>query len=217
MRELLTHLPIVGTCGVIALLAGPLARLPINLGAWLLKWLCRPTRAGDARQAALRDSDNGITRWRTAVRKRSAGRSKNVAPGPLRLLLARPGVDGRLRRAGGRATAPASSVSQPVALPARLDDRTPMSQAVEGRPRQPLAPQHLLPLLERQVRRHDHARPLVRPADHVEEQLRTTLLASTYPSSSSTSRSSFASCDFSRVSCRSSRASRSWVASSVTR
>jgi len=70
MRELLTHLPIVGTCGVIALLAGPLARLPINLGAWLLKWLCRPTRAGDARQAALRDSDNGITRWRTAVRKR---------------------------------------------------------------------------------------------------------------------------------------------------
>ena len=47
MRELLTHLPIVGTCGVIALLAGPLARLPINFGAWLLEWLCRPTRAGD--------------------------------------------------------------------------------------------------------------------------------------------------------------------------
>ena len=47
MCELLTHLPIVGTCGVIALLAGPLARLPINLGAWLLEWLCRPTRAGD--------------------------------------------------------------------------------------------------------------------------------------------------------------------------
>jgi len=45
MRELLTHLPIVGTCGVIALLAGPLARLPINFGAWLLEWLCRPTRA----------------------------------------------------------------------------------------------------------------------------------------------------------------------------
>ena len=102
MRELFTHLPIVGTCGVIALLAGPLARLPINLGAWLLKWLCRPARAGDARQAALHDSDNGITRWRTAVRKRSAGRSKNVWPGPLRLLLARPGVDGRLRRAGGQ-------------------------------------------------------------------------------------------------------------------
>ena len=39
MRELLTHLPIVGTCGVIALLAGPLARLPINLLAWLLEWL----------------------------------------------------------------------------------------------------------------------------------------------------------------------------------
>ena len=82
MRELLTHLPIVGTCGVIALLAGPLARLPINLGAWLLKWLCRPTRAGDARQAALRDSDNGITRWRTAVRKRARGDRKTWRPVP---------------------------------------------------------------------------------------------------------------------------------------
>jgi len=66
MRELLTHLPIVGTCGVIALLAGPLARLPINLGAWFLGWLCRPTRAVDPRRAALHDSVNGITRWRTA-------------------------------------------------------------------------------------------------------------------------------------------------------
>ena len=37
MRELLTHLPIVGTCGVVALLAGPLARLPIVAGAWLLE------------------------------------------------------------------------------------------------------------------------------------------------------------------------------------
>jgi hypothetical protein len=52
IRELLTHLPIVGTCGVIALLAGPLAQLPINLGAWLLEWLSRPTRAGDPRRAA---------------------------------------------------------------------------------------------------------------------------------------------------------------------
>ena len=52
MRELLTQLPIVGTCGVIALLAGPLARLPINLGAWLLEWLCRPARACDPRRAA---------------------------------------------------------------------------------------------------------------------------------------------------------------------
>ena len=66
MGELLTHLPIVGTCGVVALLAGPLAQLTINLGAWLLEWLCRPTRAGDPRQAALHDSVNSITRWRTA-------------------------------------------------------------------------------------------------------------------------------------------------------
>jgi hypothetical protein len=66
MRELFTHLSIVGTCGVVALLAGPLAQLPINLGAWLLEWLCRPTRAGDPRRAALHDSVNGITRWRTA-------------------------------------------------------------------------------------------------------------------------------------------------------
>ncbi len=66
MRELLTYLPIVGTCGVVALLAGPLAQLTINLGAWLLEWLCRPTRAGDPRRAALHDSVNSITRWRTA-------------------------------------------------------------------------------------------------------------------------------------------------------
>jgi hypothetical protein len=35
----------------------------------------------------------------------------------------------------------------------------------------PLTPQHLRPALERQVRRHDHARPLVGRADHVEQQL----------------------------------------------
>ena len=47
-----------------------------------------------------------------------------------------------------------------------------VGQPVQGRSRQPLAPQHLRPLLERQVRRHDHARPLIRRADHVEQQLR---------------------------------------------
>ena len=77
--ELLTHLPIVGTCGVIALLAGPLARLPINLGAWLLERLCRPTRAGDPRRAALHDSVNGITRWRTAPGLRPAPRPSSTA------------------------------------------------------------------------------------------------------------------------------------------
>ena len=63
-------------------------------------------------------------------------------------------------------------VPQPVALPARLEDRAAVRQPVQRRPGQPLAAQHLRPLLERQVRRHDHARPLVGRADHVEEQLR---------------------------------------------
>ena len=67
MRELLTHLPIVGTCGVVALLAGPLAQLPINLGAWLLEWLCRPTRAGDPRRAALHDSVSSMGRKPVSV------------------------------------------------------------------------------------------------------------------------------------------------------
>ena len=52
-RELLTHLPAVGTCGVIALLAGPLAQLPINLGAWLLDWLSSSSRTGDPRRARI--------------------------------------------------------------------------------------------------------------------------------------------------------------------
>jgi hypothetical protein len=41
MYYLMRNLPVVGTLGVVALLAGPLARLPIDLGAWLLeRWLC---------------------------------------------------------------------------------------------------------------------------------------------------------------------------------
>ena len=87
MRELLSHLPIVGTCGVIALLAGPLARLPINFGAWLLEWLCRPTRAGDPRRAALHDSANGITRWRTAPGLQPAPRLAPTAA-PARAMIA---------------------------------------------------------------------------------------------------------------------------------
>jgi hypothetical protein len=40
MHRLMMNVPIVGTLGVAALLAGPLARLPIDLGAWLLEcWL----------------------------------------------------------------------------------------------------------------------------------------------------------------------------------
>jgi hypothetical protein len=36
MHNLMMNLPMVGTLGIAALLAGPLARLPIDLGAWLL-------------------------------------------------------------------------------------------------------------------------------------------------------------------------------------
>jgi hypothetical protein len=45
MYHLMRNLPVFGTLGVVALLAGPLARLPIDLGAWLLdrlvRWICR--------------------------------------------------------------------------------------------------------------------------------------------------------------------------------
>ena len=45
MYHLMRNLPVVGTLGVVAMLAGPLARLPIDLGAWLLdllvRWICR--------------------------------------------------------------------------------------------------------------------------------------------------------------------------------
>ena len=39
MNHLLSHLPVVGTLGLVSLLAGPLARLPIDVGAWLMERL----------------------------------------------------------------------------------------------------------------------------------------------------------------------------------
>jgi hypothetical protein len=39
MHHLMMNLPTVGTLGIVALLVGPLARLPIVLGAWLLECL----------------------------------------------------------------------------------------------------------------------------------------------------------------------------------
>ena len=39
MHNLMFNLPVVGTLGLAALVAGPLARLPIDLGAWLLQRL----------------------------------------------------------------------------------------------------------------------------------------------------------------------------------
>jgi hypothetical protein len=41
MHHLMMNLPVVGALGVYALLAGPLVRLPIDLGAWLLEMLAR--------------------------------------------------------------------------------------------------------------------------------------------------------------------------------
>lgn len=39
MHNLILNLPVFGTLGVVALCAGPLARLPIDAGAWLLaRW-----------------------------------------------------------------------------------------------------------------------------------------------------------------------------------
>jgi hypothetical protein len=50
MYHLMNNLPVLGTLGMVALLAGPLARLPIDLGAWLLdllvRWMCE-TRTRD--------------------------------------------------------------------------------------------------------------------------------------------------------------------------
>ena len=112
------------------------------------------------------------------------GRERPVAIEPVNLLE----QDGAVQMAHGqpshswsltqlsrRAPATLAGFPQPVALPASLEDRTPMGEAVEGRSCRALAAQHLRPLLEWQVRRHDHARSLVRRADHVEQQLGTNL------------------------------------------
>ena len=37
MHHLMMNLPVLGTFGVAAVLVGPLARVPIDLGAWLLE------------------------------------------------------------------------------------------------------------------------------------------------------------------------------------
>ena len=41
MHNLMMNLPVLGTLGVAAVLVGPLARVPIDLGAWLLERLAR--------------------------------------------------------------------------------------------------------------------------------------------------------------------------------
>ena len=39
MYHLMSNLPVLGTLGIAAVLVGPLARLPIDLGAWMLDLL----------------------------------------------------------------------------------------------------------------------------------------------------------------------------------
>jgi hypothetical protein len=50
MCHLMNNLPVLGTLGVAAVLVGPLARLPIDLGAWLLdllfRWICETRTRG---------------------------------------------------------------------------------------------------------------------------------------------------------------------------
>jgi hypothetical protein len=41
MYHLINNLPVIGTFGMVAMLTGPLARLPIDLGAWILELLVR--------------------------------------------------------------------------------------------------------------------------------------------------------------------------------
>ena len=68
--------------------------------------------------------------------------------------------------------APPLGVLQAVAFALRLQDVAAVGQPIEGGPGQPLAAQHLGPVLERQVRGHDQAVPLVGRGDHVEQQFR---------------------------------------------
>ena len=52
MHHLITNLPVFGTLAMAALLTGPLARLPIDTGAWLLD-RCLPKTTGTAEQTDL--------------------------------------------------------------------------------------------------------------------------------------------------------------------
>src|SRR5215831_13212581 len=54
MYHLMNNLPVFGTLGVVALLVGPLARLPIDLGAWFLEMLVRRMGESGSRDAVQR-------------------------------------------------------------------------------------------------------------------------------------------------------------------
>jgi hypothetical protein len=50
MYHLMNNLPMIGTMGLVAVLVGPLARVPIDLGAWLLDMLVTWISATATRQ-----------------------------------------------------------------------------------------------------------------------------------------------------------------------
>jgi hypothetical protein len=88
MYHLMRNLPVLGTLGVAALLAGPLARLPIDVGAWLLErgaWLlerrlrgrgCRRSHAG---RVAVRSTDMHMRSFDGAAR---ASHRRGAGPAP---------------------------------------------------------------------------------------------------------------------------------------
>ena len=81
----------------------------------------------------------------------------------------------RESRAGpilSRGTPTPLRVLKAVAFAGQFEDVAAVRQSVEGGPGQAFVAQHLGPVLEGQVRRRDHTRPLVGVADHVEEEFR---------------------------------------------
>ena len=74
----------------------------------------------------------------------------------------------RLFRAMFSVTRPLSGIFQAIAFAGRFQDVAVVRQPVQDGAGQSLATEHLGPLLERQVRRHDHTSPFVGRGDHVE-------------------------------------------------
>jgi hypothetical protein len=98
MYHLLMNLPVVGTLGVAALLVGPLARAPIDLGAWLLEHLDRRLSAASwITQRLMRQCGvtpvNQCGEWRSRLTTEVAvGRTVTAQMSLLSWILARPGT-----------------------------------------------------------------------------------------------------------------------------
>jgi hypothetical protein len=79
---------------------------------------------------------------------------------------------------GGRALSapnPFPRALKAVTLPVGFQDVHAVRQPIQHRPGQPVTSQYLRPTLKRQVRCHNQTRSLVRPAYHLEQQLRSRL------------------------------------------